>query len=62
MKQYSPSVTPQTIVALAPIDAPRRTTVALYSFLRSTWLRGFTTFVNTADGPRNASSSTVTPV
>ena len=28
-KQYAPSVTPQTIVALAPIVAPRRTSVRL---------------------------------
>ncbi len=30
-KAYAPSVTPQTIVALAPIEAPRWTSVRLYS-------------------------------
>ena len=60
-KAYSPSVAPQTIVALAPMDAPRRTSVRRYSFLRDTWLRGFITFVNTIDGPQNTSSSSSTP-
>src|SRR5665647_3465520 len=39
-KQYSPSVFPHTIVAFAPIEAPLRTSVSRYSFLRDTWLRG----------------------
>src|SRR5262245_8053824 len=58
---YSPSVTPHTTVALAPIVAPRRTSVRAYSCLRETWLRGLTTFVNTMDGPQNTSSSRITP-
>ena len=61
MNEYSPSVEPQTMVAFAPIDAPRRTSVARYSFFRDTWLRGFMTFVNTIDGPQNTSSSSTTP-
>src|SRR5437899_6697965 len=61
MKAYSPSVTPQTIVAFAPIDTPRFTSVTRYSCLRDTWLRGFITLVNTHDGPQNTSSSSVTP-
>ena len=59
MKLYSPSVTPQTIVALAPIEAPRRTSVGRYSDLRETWLRGLITLVNTQLGPQNTSSSSV---
>ena len=61
MKLYSPSVAPQTIVALAPIVAPRRTRVGWYSAFRETWLRGLTTLVNTQLGPQNTSSSSVTP-
>src|SRR2546425_2314388 len=61
MKAYSPSVTPQTMVAFAPIEPPRFTSVRRYSFLRGTWLRGFITLVNTHDGPRNTSSSSSTP-
>src|SRR5687768_11325326 len=53
MKLYSPSVTPHTIVAFAPIVAPRRTRVRLYSSFRGTWLRGLMTFVKTIDGPQN---------
>jgi hypothetical protein len=49
------------MVALAPIDAPRRTSVFRYSCLRETWLRGLITFVNTIDGPQNTSSSSSTP-
>ena len=49
------------LVAFAPIDAPRRTMVARYSCLRDTWLRGFTTLVNTMEGPQNTSSSRTTP-
>ena len=58
---YSPSVTPQTIVAFAPIDVPRLTNVRRYSCLRDTCERGFMTFVNTMDGPQNTSSSSSTP-
>src|SRR5512134_515239 len=61
MKAYSPTVTPQTTVALAPIVAPRRTRVRRYSALREMWLRGFITFVNTQLGPQNTSSSRTTP-
>ncbi len=61
MKAYSPSVTPQTIVAFAPIEPPRLTSVFMYSCLRETWLRGFSTFVNTHDGPQKTSSSSSTP-
>src|SRR3954466_9861368 len=49
------------MVALAPMDAPRRTRVRRYSFFRDTWLRGFITFVNTIDGPQNTSRSSSTP-
>ena len=61
MNAYSPSVVPQTIVAFAPIVAPRRTSVRRYSLRRETWLRGFITFVKTIDGPQNTSSSSSTP-
>jgi len=57
----SPSVTPHTTVALAPIEEPRFTSVARYSFFRDTWLRGLSTLVNTIDGPQKTSSSSVTP-
>src|SRR5215470_10975060 len=50
-KQYSPNVAPQTTVALAPIDAPRLTSVRRYSCLRVTWLRGLMTLVKTMEGP-----------
>src|SRR5437773_7566790 len=61
MNAYSPSVTPHRIVALAPMEPPRFTRVGRYSCLRDTWLRGFSTLVNTHDGPQNTSSSRVTP-
>src|SRR2546422_428761 len=61
MNAYSPSVTPHRMVALAPIELPRFTRVDRYSRLRDTWLRGFSTLVNTQDGPQNTSSSRVTP-
>src|SRR5207249_1603241 len=61
MKAYSPKVTPHTIVALAPIELPRFTRVGRYACLRETWARGFTTLVNTHDGPQNTSSSSTTP-
>src|SRR2546422_8817997 len=61
MKAYSPRVTPHTIVALAPIELPRFTRVGRYACLRETWARGFTTLVNTQDGPQNTSSSSTTP-
>src|SRR6184192_1270956 len=53
MKAYSPKVTPHTIVALAPIELPRFTRVGRYACLRETWARGFTTLVNTHDGPEH---------
>src|SRR5690606_276545 len=49
-KQYSPRECPHTMVALAPIDAPRPTGVGRYSCLRETWLRGFETLVKTQLG------------
>src|SRR5437660_12056466 len=61
MNAYSPRVTPHTIVAFAPMDEPRLTSVGRYSCLRDTWLRGFITLVKTHDGPQNTSSSRVTP-
>src|SRR2546423_8765893 len=61
MKAYSSRVTPQTIVALAPMLVPRFTSVCLYSLLRETWLRGLMTLVNTIDGPQKTSSSRITP-
>src|SRR3954465_12241570 len=42
---YSPSVVPQMMVAFAPMEAPRRTSVRRYSDFRDTWLRGFMTLV-----------------
>src|SRR5262249_23537677 len=60
MNAYSPIVWPQTIVAFAPIVAPRRTSVCLNSCFRDTWLRGLMTFVNTIEGPQNTSSSRTT--
>src|SRR5260221_11898411 len=62
MKQYSPKVIPQTMVAFAPMLAPFFTNVFLYSFFLVTALRGFITLVNTIDGPRKTSSSQITPV
>ncbi len=53
-------VTPHTTVALAPIEAPRRTTVGRYSCLRMTCERGLITLVKTIDGPQKTSSSKVT--
>jgi hypothetical protein len=61
MKQYSPSLLPQTMVALAPIVAPRFTSVGRNSFLRSISARGFMTLVKTQEGPQKTPSSTVTP-
>src|ERR1700690_2079411 len=57
---YSPIVTPLTIVALAPMVAPRPTTVGSIMALRLTDARGVPTFVNTAEGPTNTSGSSVT--
>ena len=62
MKQYSPNVVPQTMVALAPIVAPFLTRVGRNSLLRSISARGFMTLVNTQDGPQNTPSSSVTPL
>ena len=61
MKAYSPIVWPQTMVALAPIVAPRLTSVGRNSFLRSISARGLLTLVNTQDGPQKTPSSSVTP-
>src|SRR5437762_4508003 len=55
-------VVPHTIVEFAPIEAPRLTSVVLYSSRRMTWLRGLTTLVNTMDGPQKTSSSSTQPV
>ena len=57
----APSSTPQTIVAFAPMDEPRRTTVSVrvQSVLNA---RGTRSFVNAADGPTKTSSSIVTPL
>src|SRR5688572_14729406 len=62
MKAYLPMSWPQTMVALAPIVAPLPTWVRAYSDLRLITLRGLMTFVNTMEGPRNTSSSQITPV
>jgi hypothetical protein len=62
MKEYLPIVCPHTMVLLAPNVAPFRTNVDWYSCFRETWLRGFTTLVNTIDGPQKTSSSSTTPV
>src|SRR5262249_43113441 len=61
MNAYSPIVTPQTIVQLAPKVAPRRTKVGRSSSIRRISLRGLNTLVKTIDGPQNTSSSRVTP-
>src|SRR5215218_4199591 len=61
MNAYLPTVVPQTIVELAPTDAPRRTRVFSYSDRRTIWLRGLVMLVNTHDGPRNTSSSMTAP-
>src|SRR5207302_5373381 len=61
-KAYSPIVVPHTIVQLAPMLAPRFTRVRRYSFLRTIWLRGLMTLVNTMEGPQKTSSSNSTPV
>jgi hypothetical protein len=60
-KAYSWIATPHTIVAFAPIVAPRPTRVATTAARRSIVARGFFTLVNTADGPTNTSSSSTTP-
>jgi len=52
-KAYRPSVEPHTIVALAPMEAPRRTTVGAYCEWRKTSDLGLVTLVNTHDGPQN---------
>src|SRR5215213_5608687 len=62
MNAYRPTVVPQTIVELAPTDAPRRTRVFSYIDRRTIWLRGLVMLVNTHDGPRNTSSPMITPV
>src|SRR3954453_124817 len=56
----TPISSPGRIVAFAPIEAPRRTSVRGYS--SSQWrLRGKRSLVNVGLGPMNTSSSTVTP-
>src|SRR5258708_15928858 len=60
-KEYSPRVTPLTMVAFAPMEEPRFTSVRRYSPFRDTWLRGVSTLVKTMDGPQNTSSSISTP-
>ena len=57
----SPISIPHRIVALAPIVAPCRISVGANSDCRLILARGFRTFVNTQDGPRNTSDSKVTP-
>jgi hypothetical protein len=61
-KLYCPRVCPHTMVALAPMLAPRITTVSRYSSRREMWERGFNTLVNTEEGPQKTSSSSITPV
>ena len=58
---YSPIVTPQMIVAFAPIEQPFLRSVFLNSSLRYIKALGFITFVKTIDGPRKTSSSISTP-
>jgi hypothetical protein len=60
-KACAPTATPQTTVAFAPIVAPRPTRVCSKARRRSVPARGVRTFVNTADGPTNTSSSSATP-
>ena len=62
MNAYRPMVVPQRIVALAPIEAPHLTNVVLYSPRRTISLRGFTTLVNTIEGPQKTWSSRMIPV
>ena len=61
-KANFPMLCPHTIVAFAPIDAPLPIIVFLYSSLLEIKLLGFITFVKTHDGPKNTSSSHITPV
>ena len=61
-KAHRPTELPHTIVLFAPSVAPRPTTVGANSLFREISLRGFTTLVNTTDGPQNTSSSRTTPV
>ena len=49
------------MVALAPMVAPRRTSVWPVLVLAQDSLRGLMTLVNTMDGPQKTSSSRVTP-
>src|SRR5207244_9570096 len=55
-----PVSSPHTIVALAPMLAPRRTRVGTTSH-SSDEARGWRSLVNTADGPTNTPSSRTTP-
>src|SRR5690554_625843 len=59
-KANSPTVTPQTMVQLAPSVAPFFTRVSRYSSLRSMSERGLYTLVNTMLGPQNTPSSRCT--
>ena len=59
---HAPISWPQTIVAFAPIDAPRRTTVLLYpSPPLGYFALGVRSFVNTQEGPQNTWSPNSTP-
>src|SRR5256885_13923222 len=60
-KACAPISQPHTIVAFAPMVAPRPTRVAWYSPLRFTKARGLLTLVNTTEGPTKTSSSRMTP-
>ena len=61
IKQYFPRLFPQTIVALAPMDAPFPTIVFLYSSFLTISDLGLITLVNTHEGPQKTLSSRVTP-
>src|SRR4051794_9358165 len=54
-------VEPQTIVAFAPMLAPRHTRVVAYCPRRTICERGLVTLVKTHDGPQKTSSSSSTP-
>ena len=58
---HAPIVTPQRIVAFAPIVAPARTGVVSKRSLRGKSARGRLTFVKVAGGPTKTPSSSRTP-
>ena len=58
---FSPIVIPQSIVELAPIDAPFFTVVGI-TFQPGLTARGFLSFVKHTCGPMKTSSSIVTPL